>query len=248
LGKAADNCRKPVIVPNFLYPKNEGTVTNVDAVRAVLDALTEFTNRTVTIAGSSFSLADVFSDYHYRQLEGSYGVKFVDLHRGSYRKLEGRGKDFLFSKTLLESDCCISIGMPQMHKTLLANLSLSNFVLSGMDFDERKTVMKEPRTAQGAISAIAEKVKPAFSVIDGFSGLEGDFPHSTNFVSANAAVAGSNSAAVDSIAAKIMGIPQTKLAYLRKSRPLGIKTVGESLSSFRKKFALPRNSKALLRL
>ncbi|MBN2454594.1 DUF362 domain-containing protein [Candidatus Woesearchaeota archaeon] len=244
--KAVEKSRKPVIVPEFLYTKNENTVTNVDAVRAVLDAITYFTNKEIKIAGSSFSLADAFSDYHYLQLQDSYSVQFADLFREEFKPVKGAG--FMFSKTLLESDCRIVLAMLETHRTLLANLSTSQFVLSGMDFSERKRVMRDPKAAHDAVAGISERVKPEFAIIDGFTGLEGDFPAATKVVRSNVAIAGNDAGAVDSTAASVMGLLPKNIRYLRKKKVKAVKVVGDSVSKCRNNFILPRNSEALIKL
>jgi uncharacterized protein (DUF362 family) len=233
--KAVSSARNIVLVPNSLYPKNEHTVVNIDAIKSVLDFITQFTNRKITIASGSFSMADVFSDFHYLQLQDSYSVEFADLHYDAYRSG--------ISKKLLASDCRISLGLLQTHNMLLANLATSSMALTAMQLSQRKK-LNSPKELQKAVSAVSKIVMPHLAVIDGFSGMEGSFPKENRFVEANVALAGIDSAAVDSVAASVMGIK--KLAYLKKTQAAQI--VGEKLADCRTKFALPSNSRNLLRL
>jgi uncharacterized protein (DUF362 family) len=240
-----------VVLPDFLYTKNETTVVHVDAVRAILDFITQFTNKTVTIAGSSFSIADFFSDFHYMRLQDSYSVRLVDLYKDKLVPLRNIGVDV--SKTLLDSDCRISVGLLHTHNILLANLSLSQFLLSAISLTGKKELMQDPKIAHLTISALSKKLLPHFSVIDGFAGIQGDFPLSTDIVRpVNVAIAGNNPLAVDAVAAAVMGIRAAQIAYLRRSKGklnnLSIKVIGDKINSCRKKFVLPSNSRNLVSL
>jgi uncharacterized protein (DUF362 family) len=241
-----------VLLPNFLYPKNESTLTNADAARAVLDFITQFTNKPITIASSSFSLADVFADYHYSRFQDSYSVKLADLNKDEFITLKNIGRDV--SKTMLESDCRISLGLLHTHNVLLANLSISHFLLSALSQNEKKHIMHDPKIAHLTISALSNKLMPHLSVIDGFSGIQGDFPLATNIVEeANVAIAGDSCLAVDTVAASLMGIKPNKISYLRRSskgklNPRSIRLVGETMSNCRVKFTLPSNSSNLMKL
>lgn len=238
VAKAVSNARNIVIVPNTLYPKNERTVVNIDAIKAVLDFITQFTNKKITIASGSFSMADVFSDFHYMQLQDSYSLEFADLHYDAYQSG--------ISKKLLASDCRISVALLQTHNMLLANLATSSMALTAMQLSQR-TKLHSPKEFQNEVALVAKTVMPHLAVIDGFSGMESNFPRENRFVEANVALAGINALAVDSIAASVMGIK--KLSYLKKAGKMPeVQIVGEKLAKCKTKFALPKNSKNLLRL
>jgi uncharacterized protein (DUF362 family) len=236
--RAVANARSIVVVPNSLYPKNDKTVVNIDALRALLDFITQYTNRKITIASGSFSMYDVFSDFHYLKLQDSYSLEFADLHNDTYKAG--------ISKRLLSSDCRISLGLLQAHNMLLANLSTSSMALTAMQLNQR-TKLHSPKEFQQAVISVSKTVMPHLAVIDGFSGMEGNFPHENRFVEANVAIASADSLAADSIAASVMGIK--KLPYLRKIKKLpAVQSVGQKLADCKAKFALPSNSKILLRL
>lgn len=240
-----------VIVPNFLYPKNEATVSNVDASRAVLDFITRFTNKPITIASSSFSLADVFSDYHFLRLQDSYSVRFLDLQNDEFQTVKAGDDKFEMSKTLLNSDCLLSIGLLQTHNILLANLSLSQLILSALPLANMKQLVEEPKAAHRLIATLSKTLMPHMAIIDGFTGVQGDFPLSSNILpDVNLALAGMNPVAVDNAAASVMGIIPAEVAYLKKTGrgSAKAKIEGDKISSVKKKFVLPSNSSALFKL
>jgi uncharacterized protein (DUF362 family) len=238
--KVISDAKDIVVVPNSLYPKNENTVVNADAMKAVLDFITAYTNKRITIASSSFSMSDVFSDFHYLQLQDSYNVDFIDLHSSEYRSG--------ISKRLLSSDCRISVGLLQTHNMLLANLATSNIALAAMHLTQR-TRLHDPKEFQKETALIAKLVMPHLAVIDGFSGMEENFPRENRFLEPNVAIAGVDALAVDSVAAQVMGIKPEKIGYLRKTgKTPAVQIVGEKLAKCRMKFKLPSNSKNLLRL
>ena len=244
IGKAVEKSYRIVVVPNFLYPKTEDTISNVDAMRALLGGITEFTNKPVTIAANSFSIEEVFSKFHWLQLQDNYSVKFAYLHDDEFEK---KGS-LSFSKTILESDCRISLGMLQTHDKLLANLSLSQFALGAMQFDERRRIMQDPKAVHNAVVEASGHVNPDFCVIDGFAGIQGSFPASTDVLEGmNVTLAGANCFDVDSIAASLMGLEPQKIAYLRENMA-SPRVSGERIASCAKKFLLPSNSKKLMRL
>jgi uncharacterized protein (DUF362 family) len=236
--KAVSDAHSIVIVPNSLYPKNEQTVVNVDAIRAVLDFITQFTNKKITIASGSFAMTDVFSDFHYFGLQDSYSLEFADLHNDEYKAG--------LSKKLLASDCRISIGLLQTHHMLLANLSTSSMALTAMQLSQR-TKLHEPKEFQKQAITASKLVMPHLAVIDGFSGMEGDFPRENRFRMVNVALAGKDSAAIDIVASSLMGIKTP--SYIKKLRKASdIQVVGEKIADCKVKFALPSNSRNLLRI
>jgi uncharacterized protein (DUF362 family) len=64
------------------------------------------------------------------------------------------------------------------------------------------------------IFQLAKQIRPDFSVIDGVEGMQGDGPNAGFPADSKIALAGQDFLAVDSLCAKLMGIPLENVAYL----------------------------------
>ncbi|MFO0888435.1 MAG: DUF362 domain-containing protein [Isosphaeraceae bacterium] len=109
--------------------------------------------------------------------------------------------------------------------------------------------------ATGRLATLAAFLKPAVSVVDGFSAMHGEGPRHGRRVALNTVVAGTDPVAVDAVAATIMGFEPNELALLREAQALGLGTadlaritiVGDPVARVRRKVR-PHSADPLLRL
>jgi uncharacterized protein (DUF362 family) len=94
-------------------------------------------------------------------------------------------------------------------------LSMKNLfgVMPGIHYGWPKNVFHWEGIAQSIID-FNEAVKPAFAIVDGIVGMEGDGPIMGTPKHAGVLVIGRNLAAVDATCSRIMGIVPTKVSYL----------------------------------
>jgi uncharacterized protein (DUF362 family) len=79
-------------------------------------------------------------------------------------------------------------------------------------------------TAAARVAALAAFLRPAFSLIDGYSAIEGEGPRHGRHAGLNFVVAGTDALAVDAVAAAVMGFEPMEVASLRAAHRLGLAT------------------------
>ncbi len=107
---------------------------------------------------------------------------------------------------------------------------------------ERRRLERIER-ATNLLSALSAALLPQISVIDGFTGMQGEGPRLGVRLRLGTVIAGTDPVAVDAVAAAIMGFDPLDVAYLRRAQALGlgvadlaaITIVGEPWSQVRRK-------------
>ena len=98
--------------------------------------------------------------------------------------------------------------------------------------------------ATNALVALAARVKPRVSLIDGFAAMEGEGPRYGRRLALGTVIAGTDPVAVDAVAASIMGFEPREIAYLRQAEIMGLGTadlaaitiLGDPVSASRHRF------------
>lgn len=231
-----------LIKPNFVSTHNQAAATHVDAVRAVLEFLREYTSKPITI-GESAALGNTskgYSNYGYLPLVKEFGVRLIDFDDGEYVEVKAYDRNFKpmslhLSRVTIESDFRISVCLPKTHDNVIATLSLKNIVVGSL---RNKPAIHQGYPAMNVnLYLMAKHVAPQLAVIDGFTGMEGDGPVSGRAVDLGLAIASTDFVAADSVAARIMGFDADKIGYLHycNSKGLGrgnideIQILGDSL-------------------
>jgi len=106
-----------------------------------------------------------------------------------------------------------------------------------------------PKMINLNIFLMAHRVRPDFSVLDGFEGVEGNGPAHGDPVNHGVAVAGSDYLAVDRIGAELMGVPWEHIGYLNYCATAGlgqaelsrIKIIGGDYREYIRKYSLHDN-------
>lgn len=231
-------------------------VTPPDAVCAVLDFLAPIYDRQVIIAESPVQNKNpekTFDVFGYRPLEKEYNAVCVDqntipvtyhwiLDRNLYPQQIG------IIDTFLDPDnYFISVTRLKTHNCAVATLTLKNMVMGSpvkiisKKINEKAKMHangknnKSPKMINFNMFLMAHRVRPDFSVLDGFVGVEGNGPADGTPVDHHVALAGPDFVAVDSTGAKMMGIPLSDIGYLTycadaglgQGNPSNIKIIGE---------------------
>lgn len=231
-----------LIKPNFVTTHDQSAATHADAVRGVLEFLRERTSKPITI-GESAALGRAsqgYSNYGFLPLVKEFNVRLVDFDDGDYVEVEAFDKKFRpmslhLSKTTMESDFRISVCPPKTHDNVVVTLSLKNIVVGSL---QRKRAIHQGYPAMNVnLYQMAKHVAPHLSLIDGYTGMEGNGPVGGKDVDMRLAVASTDFVAADSLAAHLMGFDPEKIGYLHYCNIGGLGTgdidemeiLGESL-------------------
>ena len=218
-----------LIKPNFVSTHDQSTATHVDAVRAVLEVLRQYTSKPITI-GESAALGSAkqgYSSYGYLPLVKEFDVRLIDFNDGEYVEVEAYDKNFKplslhVSRTTMESDFRISVCLPKTHDMVIATLSLKNIVVGSL---RTKNAIHQKYPAMNVnLYQMAKHVAPHLAVIDGCTGMEGDGPVFGDTVDLNLAIASTDFLAADTVAAHIMGFDVDKIGYLHYCKVKGLGT------------------------
>jgi uncharacterized protein (DUF362 family) len=219
---------KILIKPNLVSARKQSSATHVDAVRAILEFLKQYTSKPITIGESATlgSTNKAYSNYGYRPLVKEFGVKLINLDDGEYVEVRAYDRKFRpmslhVSRTVLESDFRISVCLPKTHDTVIATLSLKNTVVGSLRY---KMAIHQGYPAMNVnLYRMARSVAPHLSVIDGYTGMEGNGPVDGTTVDLRLAIASTDFLAADTVAARIMGFDVDQIGYLHycKIKKLG---------------------------
>jgi uncharacterized protein (DUF362 family)/Pyruvate/2-oxoacid:ferredoxin oxidoreductase delta subunit len=228
LGKFEDFIRpqsKVLVKPNLLMAREPefGITTHPEVVRAVVRILKENGCRVFVGDGPSVwgNQIERIAEVHQRT-----GIKGVCEEEGvelvNFQRFRWRG-NFPLSTWLDECDYLVSLPKLKTHDLTILTGAIKN--LFGLVSGPYKTVLHKKYWDRKAFSAalvdIYEETKPALTVVDAITAMEGDGPATNGKLrQVGAVVTGCDAVAVDSILAAIMGLrPQdilsTKEADLR---------------------------------
>jgi len=218
-------------------------VTHPDAVRGVLDFLEPIYGRKVVIAESTVQNKNpekTFDIFGYRPLEREYDAKIVELNDMPATRLWILDKDLypapirIIDTFLDPRNYFISVTRLKTHNCAVATLTLKNMVMgSPLKIPRRKINEKVKMHANGPgnkspkminlnLFLMAHRVRPDFSVLDGFEGVEGNGPAHGDPVDHRVCLAGPDFLAVDRIGTELMGIPWDYMGYLRYCATAGL--------------------------
>ncbi len=194
-----------IVKPDLLHIDGCSQLTDVDAVRAVLDFVEEFTNKKVTIAEGSFADEDVFHRHDYHEILNDYSVRFLNMNHDVFVSVKIGKNRFNVSKSLLESDFRISLALLRRDRKAVLLGSVPNIVIGGI-LPDCKADFYAGRDFNRNTAEILKLLKPQLSVIDGFGSMK-------PFV----AIASCDAVAADTAAAKILKLKNVRyLSYCSK--------------------------------
>lgn len=231
-----------VIKPNMVVTNKELCATHKDALRALLDYLKPIYKGQIIIAESSSSVnsSDGFKNYGYTDLEKDYNLKFVDLNT------KATGKPYYILDRNLHLDkiqiadifanpdyYIISLSRLKTHNTVVMTGGIKNIAMAAPlnpgSVDGGKPISYKrnmhsggPRWLHYNMFLIAQSVRPDFTIIDGVEGMEGNGPINGTPVDHRIALAGFDVVAIDSMCARLMGIPLENVGYINYCAAAGL--------------------------
>lgn len=229
--------KQVIIKPNNVWHDRPLCATHPDAVRGLLDFLIPLYDKTIIIGESTASPKGTmftFEQYGYSPLEKEFNIKLVDLNRefSSTEWILGNNGNPLnveiIDTFLNPNNYIISLARMKTHNCVVATLALKNVVMAAPlnvhedhpDFIRNQ--YEKAKMHEGGIQGInynmftiARKIRPQFSIIDGFIGMEGNGPSQGTPVEHGVALAGPDVVAVDRIGIELMGIDYSDIGYLQ---------------------------------
>jgi len=227
--------KKIVLKVNMVVTNNPLCATHKDALYGVMDFLRSFYKGQFIVAesSSSYDSAVGFSNYGYTELAKDFDIRFYNINSE-----EPTGKPcFIIDRNLHldkihlsniltspEEYYVISVSRLKTHDNVVMTGAVKNLALGAPLFlpevDGRRASYKRnmhsggPRWLHYNIFVAHQQTRPDFSVIDGVEGMEGDGPIRGTPVEHKIALAGFDAVAVDSMCARLMGIPLEDVGYL----------------------------------
>lgn len=232
--------RKRVIIkPNNVAIDNQLAASHADNLEGILEFLKAIGKRDIVIAESAANgpTLDGFSNYGYTRLAAKYGAKVMDLDQEGFEILhcfdetDFRPHPCRMSKVLLDpNNFIISAAKFKTHDRVVATLSLKNIVVgapikdpgfrwgpgakAGAKNDKPVTHGNGFRGINYNLYALAPRLHPHLSVIDGYEGMEGEGPVGGTPVQHRVCVVSPDWLAADRVAVELMGIDFKNIGYL----------------------------------
>ena len=231
-----------VIKPNFVNTTNQLAASHADAMRGILDYLSEHFKGPVVIAESSAGDTKVgFENFKYGALAAEYRkqhVQLIDLNdEAKFERIALLDPDLhivpcRIAARLVDPEAfVISSAVMKTHNTVIASLSIKNMVLGAplhqatketTRWNDKRKFHVGLRQTHYNMMVAAQRLNWGASLIDGFEGMEGNGPNSGTPVPSRIAVASVDYVSADRVAAETMGFDPEWLGYVKYCGQLGL--------------------------
>jgi uncharacterized protein (DUF362 family) len=272
--RAAIGKKRVIIKPNNVAIDNQLCASHARNLEGILEFLKSIGKTNVAIAESAANgpTLDGFSNYGYNALAGKYGAKLIDLDAEGFEVLhcfdetDFRPHACRMSKVLLDpNNFIISAAKFKTHDRVVATLSLKNIVVGApikdpgfrWGRDSRPGARNDKPITHGNgfrginynLYALAPRLHPHLSVIDGFEGMEGEGPVSGTPISQKVCVVSQDWLAADRVALELMGIDFANVGYLTFCAKTGmgegdlakIEILGPAIADHKRTYKLAKN-------
>lgn len=219
--------RSVLLKPNIVE-FDPTTVINTDPrlVAATAAAMRSAGARQVTVGEGSGHRRDshfIAGQSGLLELLGDIGVPFVDLNTAAVGRVPldshftSLGELWL-PAPVTEADLVVSMPKLKTHHWGGVTLSLKNMfgTVPGRIYGWPKNVLHWAGL-ENSILDVAAAVRPQLAIVDGIVGMQGDGPIKGSAVDVGVILAGTDPVAVDSTAARLMGIDPERVRYLEES-------------------------------
>jgi uncharacterized protein (DUF362 family) len=233
----------------LIKPNNVGTVgqlgmTHADAIRGILDYVSERFKGPVVIGESSAgNTMQGFENFKYPQLVGEYKkqkITLVDFNdEGKYVVLPLIDFDLHVVPARLAARCfdpdafIISSAVMKVHNIAVVSLAVKNMVLGAplhqgpkesTRWSDKRRYHAGIRQSLYNIYLTAAKMAPFWgaAVIDGYEGVEGGFGLGGTPVNSRVAIASTDFIATDRIGAEVMGVDANWLGWMKYCGETGV--------------------------
>ena len=240
-----------LIKPNLTAEENlweKGILTGPIFMRALVEEVQKAGPAEVIIAEAiaiGLNTKKAFAANGYEEVARVTGARLLDLYDGEFEEIKtpvgGLLKSVRVSREVLRADFFINAPVLKTHFASTLSAAMKN--LKGTTtYDEKKRF--HYLGLNKAFTELNAVLKPHLNVVDGLIAMEGDGPIAGTPVGLNMLMAGTDAVAVDTIAARIMGIDPTEVLSLCLAQGMGlgvwdekdIKVLGRSIEEVRRPF------------
>jgi uncharacterized protein (DUF362 family) len=257
-----------LIKPNIVTTTAALGATNADALRGILDYLSERFKGPVVIGESSAGeTLQGYDNFGYPKLVAEYRkqqLKLVDFNEeAKYQSIALLDADLHLTPTrlaarLFDPDAFVlSSSILKTHNAMIATLSVKNMVLGAPlhqapketpRWNEKRKMHVGLRQMHYNMMLTAQKLHPNWGAafIDGFEGMEGSGPAGGTAVASRIAIASTDYIAADRVGLEAMSIDPEWIGYLKYCGSMGlgqydlakIDVVGPKLADIKKPYKM----------
>lgn len=223
-----------ILKPNYTgnVPEDTGGVTSCQVLESVIRLVKEGGAGEITILEGCGTVAlgtqRIFENLGVTGLAERYGVRLLDANLLPMRivkdeKLREMG-NLAIAELVFDGSLIINIPVMKTHPLVEVTVAMKNMNGLLSPFDKRRFHDVNLR------KAIAEyhTILPSYlTIVDGLIGMEGMGPVEGMPVPLGVIMAGENPAAVDAVAARVMGFCPEEIPYLQYAREAGIGPISE---------------------
>ena len=240
-----------LIKPNLTAEENlweKGILTGPVFMQALVEEVQKARPEEVIIAEAiaiGLNTKKAFAANGYEEVARVTGARLLDLYDGEFEEIKtpagGLLKSVRVSREVLRADFFINAPVLKTHFASTLSAAMKN--LKGTTtYDEKKRF--HYLGLNKAFTELNAVLKPHLNVVDGLIAMEGDGPIAGTPVGLNMLMAGTDAVAVDTIAARIMGIDPTEVLSLCLAQGMGlgvwdekdITVLGKSIEEVRRPF------------
>lgn len=246
-----------VIKPNLVMYDRPYANTHPHTMQTVLALIRDHYAGPLTIAEGCalHATPTAFAAHGYPALAQRYNCRLLDLNSDQTLSVElyDRAEHMMtlrLARTIVESDCRISLSLPKTHDTVLVTLSLKNMIMGalvnrrvadcprrpnwidrigqichghGNGWGSDKIAMHQSYPMINLkLAQLAPLVRPHLSILDGFIAMQGAGPVQGEPVPWGIALAGTDPLAVDALAVHLMGLNLDEVGYLTYCAQAGL--------------------------
>ncbi|MGC9309354.1 MAG: DUF362 domain-containing protein [Candidatus Nanoarchaeia archaeon] len=254
--KAIKNKKRIIIKPNFVNIKKQLAASHVDAAEAIIEFFKQITDKPIIIAESSAQNTNKgYKNFHFEKLKERHNVPLIDLNKEPYKYISlGKVKIRVARMMLNKNNFIISLTKPKTHNAVIATLSIKNLLMGSIiksgkikGNDKGKMHHSKP-DINYLLAKLSQKLYPDLSIIDGYTGMEGNGPVNGKPVKHRIAIASLSPIAADLTCLKCMSIPVKDIGYLTyiKQRKNPRYKIDGNISACKRKYKLHKNIKKQL--
>lgn len=231
---AVRNSKKVVIKPNCVSDKVQLATTHVDALRSIIEFIRPHVHGQIILAEGS-GIGDTmtaFQNFGYLDIQDQYDLELIDLKTDSFGEVEllnkqGDPQKVRVAKTILDSDCIISVSPPKTHNEVVYTGAIKNATVgpllrpvNGLSHIFSRIKNYKSIIHQGSeilnrnIVRLYKQIALRLAVLDGFEAMQGDGPVDGEMVPAHFAIASTDPVAADWLTCQLMGIDVADVGYL----------------------------------
>ena len=220
--------RRVLIKPNLMSEENlweKGIHTGPIFMQALVEEVQKAKPAEVIVAEASAVGSNpkkAFSANGNEEMARATGAKLLDLYDGEFEEIKtpegGVLKSVKVSREILRADFFINAPVLKTHYASTLTGAMKN--LNGtIPYQEKKRFhFLGLNKSMAELNAV---LKPHLIVVDALIAMEGDGPHAGTPAGLNLLMAGTDAVAVDSVAARIMGIDPTEVLSLCLAQGMG---------------------------